>query len=65
MEPATFAGSLTRDHAAPESALALTKATQPCRRAMTASDLVLATQEPGDVTGHITRPLRRAGSAPR
>jgi len=52
----TFAGSLTRDHAASESALALDKAHRPCLRTMTASALVLARQEPGDVTGQTTSP---------
>src|SRR6476619_3786415 len=39
--------SLARDHAAPESTLALVKADQPCLRTISASGLVLATQEAG------------------
>ena len=48
------AALLPRDHAAPESDLALVKAHRPCLRAMTASGLVLATQEPGNATGQTT-----------
>jgi hypothetical protein len=55
MRPATFARPLARDHAAPESALTLVKAVLHCLRAMTTFGLVLATQEPGNVAGHITR----------
>jgi hypothetical protein len=61
----TFAGSLARDHAARESALAVTKGNQACRRAMTASCSVLTTQEPGNVTGHITGRLTAAAELRR
>jgi predicted amidohydrolase len=51
----TFASPLARDHAAPESTLALVKATCLALRAIATSALVLAAQETGNVTGHATR----------
>src|SRR5438045_2837478 len=36
-----------------------------CLRTIAASDLVLATQEPGNVTGHITKALRSGHAACR